>query len=78
MDAMKTTKLVIPQLKCKRCGHTWLPRITRLPKKCAGCQSPYWNRDRLKPLTKHTKAAAAAATANKDGRKASVKTRQTK
>ncbi len=48
MDAMKTT-LVIPQLKCKRCGHTWFPRITRLPKKCAGCQTPYWNRDRIMP-----------------------------
>ena len=37
-----------PQLKCKRCGHEWIQRGTKLPKVCPNlkCKSPYWNRER--------------------------------
>ena len=36
----------IPYLKCNRCGHTWIPRSPNLPRVCARCNSPYWNKDR--------------------------------
>jgi predicted Zn-ribbon and HTH transcriptional regulator len=39
-------------LKCKRCGHKWIPRQTKLPKTCPKCHSPYWNTARKKPKTK--------------------------
>ena len=32
----------IPVWKCERCGHKWLPRILRRPKRCPLCKSPYW------------------------------------
>lgn len=30
---------------CLRCGTTWMPRLSRLPKRCTNphCRSPYWN-----------------------------------
>jgi len=34
--------------RCLRCGYEWYPRTTMLPKKCARCASPYWNRPRTK------------------------------
>jgi hypothetical protein len=38
----------IKQLHCKRCGHTWWPRGTQTPQRCAtkNCRSPYWNKPR--------------------------------
>ncbi len=36
----------IPTLKCKRCGHEWIPRTTKYPKVCASCNSPYWNKEK--------------------------------
>ena len=33
--------------KCLRCGHEWLPKIAK-PKWCPRCNSPYWNRERIK------------------------------
>ncbi len=35
-------------LTCLRCGYTWRPRASTLPRKCPRCNSPYWNRQRLK------------------------------
>lgn len=35
----------IPKLKCKRCGHSWIPRAEKPPKVCPGCNSPYWYKD---------------------------------
>lgn len=32
----------LPKLTCNRCGHTWTPRDTMNPKRCARCRSPYW------------------------------------
>lgn len=33
---------------CLRCGHSWKPESTRLPKTCSNpkCRSPYWNKPR--------------------------------
>ena len=39
----------LPTNKCKRCGHTWIPRSPNVPKVCPSCNSPYWNKDRKKP-----------------------------
>ena len=34
--------------KCLRCGHQWYPRRLELPKHCPKCNSPYWNRPKVK------------------------------
>ena len=37
-------------LTCLRCGHTWLRRsLTKLPDRCAKCNSPYWDKPRKEP-----------------------------
>lgn len=44
----------IPKLlECLRCGHRWLPRVSRQTKDgktdvriCPKCKSPYWDRKR--------------------------------
>ncbi len=37
----------IKKLHCLRCGYDWLPRYeNRLPRTCANCGSPYWDRPR--------------------------------
>lgn len=28
---------------CKRCGHTWSPRLPGRPARCANCGDPYWD-----------------------------------
>jgi len=42
----------IKKLKCKRCGYSWYPRIigdiTLKPFHCASCNSPYWDRVKVK------------------------------
>ena len=35
-------------LICNRCGATWHQRFDRLPKTCARCRSPYWNKERVR------------------------------
>ena len=35
--------------ECLRCGHKWIPRIEKEPKRCPGCKSPYWNQPRRVP-----------------------------
>lgn len=35
--------------KCGRCGHDWTPKV-KAPKVCANCRSPYWNRERTRPV----------------------------
>ena len=39
--------------ECKRCGHRWFSRECSdgsLPKHCARCNSPYWDKVRRKEL----------------------------
>ena len=40
----------LPQLRCHRCGHSWVARSAKLPKICPNpaCNSPYWNKPRTK------------------------------
>jgi DNA-directed RNA polymerase subunit RPC12/RpoP len=41
------SKKLTLDLKCLRCGHEWLRRsLTKEPKACPGCNSPYWNKPR--------------------------------
>lgn len=45
---MKTEKPEkIEQLTCKRCGHTWYPKLPTKPKSCARCKSYDWDKDRV-------------------------------
>ena len=32
-------------MKCKRCRHTWTPRINKITI-CPKCKSPYWDIDK--------------------------------
>ena len=34
--------------KCERCKHEWAGRLSRPPKVCPRCNSPYWNKSRRK------------------------------
>ncbi len=49
----KSIKRVSEELTCKRCGHSWMPRLfeengdVRLPIKCPDCGSWRWNYERL-------------------------------
>ena len=42
----------LERLKCLRCGHEWIPRKDTLPLTCAGCSTPFWNRERIKEKKK--------------------------
>ena len=45
-------ELVVPIMKCNRCGHEWIPRKARIPIGCPACCSPYWNIPRQRPPRK--------------------------
>jgi len=42
----------LPTLKCNRCGHKWFPRSPKEPERCPACNSPYWNKPRIRKLKK--------------------------
>jgi hypothetical protein len=33
-------------MKCNRCNHEWVKRISHKPMFCPSCKSPYWNKQR--------------------------------
>ena len=37
---------------CLRCGYRWTPYGEKRPRRCARCQSPYWDQPRTKGLPK--------------------------
>ena len=64
VDLVTKTKTVITAT-CFRCGGTWEPKtvggvIKSMPKNCALCNSPYWNKPRQR-------ARAGSSAANKYG-----------
>jgi hypothetical protein len=40
---MQKATFQIPQARCLRCGHVWVPRVPHITM-CARCKSLYWNR----------------------------------
>ena len=36
----------IHQLTCKRCEYKWYPESPTLPKTCAKCKNPNWNKEK--------------------------------
>ena len=42
--------IILPTLKCSRCGHKWHPAKPLVPKRCGRCKSPYWDRPRVYKL----------------------------
>ena len=40
-------------LVCKRCGHKWFPRVPN-PERCAKCNSPYWDTDKVRGIKTKT------------------------
>ena len=38
----------LPEYVCLRCGGQWRPRSVEGPKTCPKCNSPYWDRERMK------------------------------
>ena len=47
---METKKETIKELACNRCEHRWLPRAFKLPDRCPKCNSPYWNKPRVRKI----------------------------
>ena len=45
-DNMTNRKIVLPSLRCNRCGHEWIPRRPKEPDVCPKCSSRYWNKKR--------------------------------
>jgi hypothetical protein len=37
---------------CLRCSYHWMPYGGKRPRRCARCQSPYWDQPRTKGLPK--------------------------
>ena len=37
---------ILAQLHCFRCGYEWFPKSSQKPRKCARCNSPYWDMPR--------------------------------
>jgi hypothetical protein len=50
--------VAIEQVECNRCHYKWFPRKPNyLPANCANrkCNSPYWNKTRVKPVKDNSK-----------------------
>ncbi len=45
----KKEREMIDMLKCKRCGHEWIPRSINKPKACPGCNSRVWEKEKKNP-----------------------------
>ncbi len=41
------------ELRCLRCGHTWVPRSLNKPKSCPNCKNRKWYEDRDKNKLKN-------------------------
>ncbi len=41
-------KMSIEKKKCLRCGYKWFPRSIKKPHNCPKCNSPYWDKKRIK------------------------------
>jgi len=41
-------KIILKRYTCKRCNHNWLPRSEEKPMVCPKCNSPYWDKERVK------------------------------
>ncbi len=46
VDEITPQPIVITELRCLRCGGTWIPRKAKMPGYCPKCNSPYWNKPR--------------------------------
>jgi len=46
----------LPNLKCLRCQHEWIPNRPFEPKVCPKCKSPYWNKPKWKQSGKKKNA----------------------
>jgi len=47
-----TNYIELPKLRCLRCGYEWIPRQPKRPQRCAGCNSPYWDKPKWKGVEK--------------------------
>jgi hypothetical protein len=56
---MQQELISLPSFSCLRCGHSWHPRSTQKPMRCARCGTPYWDRPRAAG-TNRPKAKRAA------------------
>jgi predicted Zn-ribbon and HTH transcriptional regulator len=44
-------------LRCNRCGHQWLRRTLTPPLQCPKCKTTFWNKPRLRKITRDRRAA---------------------
>jgi hypothetical protein len=54
----------ISKLTCLRCGGSWFPRGTKLPKFCAICNNSRWNQPRKEKKSKAAKDSTGHRTAS--------------
>jgi predicted Zn-ribbon and HTH transcriptional regulator len=48
---MPIVEIKMKGFRCERCGHEWVPKdISKEPRVCPKCKSPYWNAPRRKPV----------------------------
>jgi hypothetical protein len=50
-----------PRLTCAQCGHVWMPRFERGPRRCPKCHSPRWNSPRWTETKREAVSKALAA-----------------
>lgn len=51
-EIMPRAKFLVSGWECTRCGHKWVPKIVREPKRCPRCKSPYWNKKRVRRVVR--------------------------
>jgi predicted Zn-ribbon and HTH transcriptional regulator len=54
--------MVVKRCTCERCGKVWIPRFERVPIKCIGCKSQYWNRARTRGVPRKRRKQAKEVT----------------
>jgi len=37
-------------VECNRCEHEWATKNPEDPKRCPKCNSPYWNKERIRKI----------------------------
>ena len=56
---MEQQKIILPKLKCLRCGHNWTPRQD-IVGVCPKCKSPYWDKTEAELIKADVKTSSSS------------------